>query len=94
MCLRQESGLAGGRRSLKLRAEISQRIRWSLRRRSLCEDIWFPFHLEGTLHVTVNISSWDVSDKDLQEEIKRSEISLEEMIFLLNKKTGAELVSS
>jgi len=94
MRLRQESRLAGERRSMKLRAEISQRIRWSLQHPSVCEDIWFSFHLEWTLHVTVNLSSWDISDKDLCEEIKRSEIYLEESVFPLKKKTGAELVSS
>ena len=91
MCLRQESRLAGERVSTKLRAEISQRIRWSLRHQSVCEDIWFSFHLEWTLHVIVNISSWGT---DLHEGIKRYKISLEEIVFPLKKKTGVELVSS
>lgn len=79
---------------MKLQAEISQRIRLSLQHQSVRRDIWFSFRLEWMLHITVNISSWDISDKDLHEEIKRSEISLEEIIFLLSKKTASELVSS
>lgn len=50
----------------------------------------FPF----IQSVPGNISSQDVSDTDLHEEIKRSELSSEETIFLLSKKTGAELLSS
>lgn len=86
MCLRQDSRLAGERRSKKLQVEISQRIRWSLQHQSVCKGIWFSFHLEWKLHVTVSISSWDISDKDLHGEIKGSEIYLKEIIFLLNRK--------
>lgn len=35
-----------------------------------------------------------LTDKDLPEEIKRSEISLEEIVLLSDKKTGAEHMSS
>lgn len=94
MRLRQESRLAAERVSMELQAEISQRIRWSVQHQPVCEDIWVFCHLAWMLHVTGNSSSWDVSDKDLHEEMQRSDISLTEIRFLLNKRKRVELQSS
>lgn len=44
--------------------------------------------------VGISVPGTLLTDKDLPEEIKRSGISLEEIVLLLNKKTGAECISS
>lgn len=79
---------------MKLQAELSKRVRWSLQHQSICRGTWFSCHLKWTPRVTVNISLQCFSDKDLHEEIKSYKISLEEIAFPLKKKTGVELVSS